>query len=82
MISDMELDFWNERAAIMQFDAGMSRFRAETKAAQAMGRQRWEFVDAERKRDFASGGDHRQAVAGQQRKDNVPAMQRAPEKEG
>jgi hypothetical protein len=81
MIGELEMDTWNERAAIMQFDGGMSRFQAETKAAQGLGRERWEFVDAERKRDSEIGGDRGATMAGQQRPDHLPGVQPAPEKE-
>ena len=41
----IDLDQFEERAAIMEFDGGLSRFRAETLAAQAQGRQRKEVLD-------------------------------------
>lgn len=40
-----DLDQFEERAAIMEFDGGMTRFRAETLAAQAQGKQRREVLD-------------------------------------
>jgi len=45
-VTELQMDLWQERAAILEFDAGMSRFDAETKAAEALGRKRWEFVHA------------------------------------
>lgn len=41
----MDLDAWIERASIMEYEGGMSRFRAETLAAQAQGHQRREVLD-------------------------------------
>ena len=40
----MEIDNFLERAAIMEFDGGLSRYQAETKAAEAMGKKRWEVL--------------------------------------
>ena len=40
---------FEERAAIMEFDAGMSRFAAETEAAKAQGKTRWEVLDYEKR---------------------------------
>jgi len=39
-----DLDAFEERAAIMEFDGGLSRFRAETAAAQAQGVSRHEAI--------------------------------------
>jgi len=76
MMTDIDIEEWEERAAIMEFDGGMSRFEAETKAAEMRGRQRWEFVSAIRERDTAGDGAGARQVAGQQRKDNLPRVQR------
>lgn len=57
----IDVDQFEERAAIMEFDGGMSRFRAETEAAKAQGVQRWQALkeakDAQRERDPARGRD-------------------------
>lgn len=45
----VDLDAWHERAAIMEFDAGMSRFAAETAAAKAQGKTRWEVLEYEKR---------------------------------
>lgn len=42
----IDIDEWQERAAIMQFDGGLSRFRAETEAARRQGHERWEVMNA------------------------------------
>jgi hypothetical protein len=75
-MTDLEIELWEERAAIMQYDAGLSCFEAETKAADGMGRKRWELVNAQRERNSASLGDRARAVEGQSRQNNVPGMQR------
>lgn len=46
------LESWDERAAIMEFCGGMTRFQAETRAAQDLGTTRWSMIDEKRKRDF------------------------------
>ena len=72
---------FEERAAIMEFDGGLSRFEAETRAARAQGFNRHEVLDAIRNRDLARGGNNRPAVAGQRGAHDVPGMQRAAEEE-
>ena len=37
-----DADAWAERAAIMQYDGGMTRFAAETTAAKDQGLARWQ----------------------------------------
>lgn len=73
-------DAFEERAAIMEFDGGLSRFEAETQAAKAQGLTRWqameEIKNADGKRDPASGGDHGSAHVGNG-SHNLPRVQRA-----
>jgi len=57
----IDLDAFEERAAIMEYDGGLSRFQAETKAAELIGKKRWEIMDAIRKRDTQAARDQRQA---------------------
>jgi 5'-3' exonuclease len=63
----MDLDAWQERSAIMEFDGGLSRFRAETLAAQTQGRRRDEMLAAlareARRGPEAGGGDRRPSGA-------------------
>lgn len=73
-------DAFEERAAIMEYEAGMTRFDAETRAARAQGVNRWEAIGHVARRIVEAARDNR-AVAGQSRADDVPAMQRQPEKE-
>lgn len=80
MSRTLDIDAWSERSAIMEFCGGMSRFQAETRAAQAQGFERWEFSDAIRERNTEksrnrSSSDARQSAS------TMPAMQPAPEKE-
>lgn len=59
----MDLDAWAERSAIMEYDAGLTRFDAETAAARAQGLERHEVMDEIRKRNSQSARDQRQATA-------------------
>jgi hypothetical protein len=78
-------DAWEERSAIMEFDGGLSRFEAETKAAKAQGLTRWqameEIKNADSKRNPAIGGDHGSAHVGNG-SNNLPGMQRAAAEQG
>ncbi|MBV7394117.1 hypothetical protein [Mameliella sediminis] len=80
-----DVEVFEERAAIMEFDGGMTRFRAETAAAEAQGVTRWQAMqevrNAQRERNTQRGRDHRSALDGQQRADDLPGMQRGAEKE-
>lgn len=74
----MDLDRFEERAAIMEFEGGASRFQAETLAAQAQGRQRWEFKDEISKRNSEQARDQRSADA-RHAENHMSEMQPAPE---
>lgn len=73
-------DAWEERAAIAEYDGGLSRFEAETLAAKAQGLTRWqaleEIKDADSKRNLARGGDNGSPHVGNG-SDNLPRVQRA-----
>lgn len=75
-----DLDAFEERAAIMEFDGGMTRYQAETRAAQRQGFQRREVMDAIRERNSAPARDQREAME-RQRHDDMPRVQPASEKE-
>ena len=49
-MTDDEIEAWEERAAIQEFDGGLERFAAETAAAEAMGLKRYEVINAIRTR--------------------------------
>ena len=78
-------DAFEERAAIMEFDGGLSRFDAETQAAKAQGLTRWrameEIKNADSKRNPAIGGDHGSADVGNGSR-NLPGVQRAAAEQG
>lgn len=73
-------DAFEERAAIMEFDGGLSRFEAETQAAKAQGMTRWQALEAikneDGKRNPAIGGD-RGAAHVRHGSDDMPGVQRA-----
>lgn len=78
-------DAFEERAAIMEFDGGLSRFDAETQAAKAQGLTRWQALEAikneDSKRNPAIGGHHGSAHVGNG-SDDLPGMQRAAAEQG
>lgn len=71
----IDLDAFEERAAIMEFCGGMTRFQAETRAAQAQGKRRDEVMNEIRKRDSKRASDQREAVE-RNGSDNMPRVQR------
>ncbi len=75
-----DLDAFVERAAIMEFDGGMSRFNAETMAAKRQGFQRREMMDAIRERHSQQARDHGQALE-RNRSDNLPGVQHRTEEQ-
>lgn len=76
----MDIDQFQERAAIMEFCGAIPRFRAETLAAQAQGFQRREVIDEIGRRNFARERDQRE-TGKRDGDDNLPTVQRAPQKE-
>ena len=82
----LDVDQFEERAAICEFDGCMSRFDAETAAAQEQGLARWQAVklakearDAQRDGHSAGGWHSAAPVAREQRPVGLPGMQPAPE---
>lgn len=61
----IDVDQFLERAAIMEFDGGMSRYQAETEAAKAQGVPRWQALKAVQDANIGGnprlGGDRGQA---------------------
>lgn len=47
----LDVDAFIERAAIMEIEGGLSRFAAETAAAQAQGMTRWQALEGVRNAD-------------------------------
>lgn len=79
------LDIWQERAAIMEFDGGMNRFEAETRAAECYGVTRFAMIKELRDADgrgLAGGHGHQpQAVDRERNADHLPGVQRQQEEE-
>lgn len=75
----MNRDQFEERAAICEFDGGMTRFAAETAAAREQGMERWqalkEIADADRGGNPDGGRDRAAAVARGRGAMPVPGMQ-------
>lgn len=71
----LDLDQFEERAAIMEFDGSLSRFAAESAAAREQGLERWEVRDAISKRHFEKTRDQRQGAERDAAHD-LPGMQR------
>ncbi len=70
---NFDVDAFEERAAIIQFDVGLSRFEAETLAAKAQGISRREAMNARGR--IASQTRHNGEVARKSRQNNLPGMQ-------
>lgn len=66
---------FEERAAIMEFDGGMTRFRAETMAAKEQGISRWEAIGDVAKRVVEKAWGQCSEVDRQGSADNVPGVQ-------
>lgn len=83
----IDLDQFEERAAIMEFCGGLSRFEAETQAAKAQGLTRWqvqkiirEARNANGMGNFAEARDHREAHH-RNGQNNLPGVQPNEEKQ-
>ena len=63
----LDRDAFEERAAIAEFDGGLTRFQAETLAAKAQGLTRWQAIEeirhADSNRNSQSAPDHGEAHA-------------------
>lgn len=61
----IDVDLFIERAAIMEFEGGLSRYQAETEAAKAQGVPRWQALKAVHDANIGGnprvGGDRGQA---------------------
>lgn len=83
-----DVDQFEERAAIAEFDGGATRFAAETMAAQEQGLARWQAVklakearDAQRNGHSAGGWHSAAPVAREQRPVGLPGVQPQPKEE-
>ena len=75
------LDTFTERAAILEYDHGMSRFAAETEAARRQGVQRWEAINEIKQRNPQGQRDQRAEVQRDAAHD-VSRVQRHPAQQG
>ena len=80
---ELNVDQFTERAAICEFDGGLTRFAAETAAAREQGMERWQVMEEIRNANGNGnpdiGADRPAALAGQRGAVSVPGMQPAPE---
>lgn len=81
-------DQFAERAAIREFDAGMSRFDAETAAAQEQGMARWQALQLVKEHEDANGcgpagadGHQPHTMGGRRDADDLPRVQPEPQEE-
>ena len=72
---------FHELAGFFEYDEGMTRFQAEERAAARLSVNRWEAINAIRKRDSQSGGDIRQASE-RQPANGMPGVQPASAEQG
>jgi hypothetical protein len=72
----IDIDQFQERAAIIEYCGGLSRFRAETLAAQEQGAQRWEALNALGMGHSQGSRDHRPQDQ-RQPANGLPRVQRA-----
>lgn len=81
----IDWDAFEERAAIAEYDGGLSRFEAETLAARAQGLERWQVMEEANANKLGNPGqarDHSQA-AQRVAENDLPGVQpRAEEENG
>lgn len=80
----LDLDAFAERAAIMEFDGGLSRFQAETEAARAQGVTRWQALEALRHANgigHSGKGGNIGSAAIRDGSDDLPRVQRHPQEQ-
>ena len=75
-------DAFEERAAIMEYDGGMTRFKAETLAAEAQGKTRWQAIGKVAGRIVERQRNQREAMAKRAGQNDMPGMQQHQTKEG
>lgn len=85
---NFDIDAFEERAAIAEFDGGQTRFQAETMAAQAQGVTRWQALQIIKGEKDANGsglagghGHSARSLDGERDAGSVPELQRRPEEE-
>lgn len=60
----MDAGRFEELAGMFESDEGMTRFAAETRAAERLGVKRWEAMDAIKRRDSGAAPHHGEAARG------------------
>lgn len=85
---DFDWDQFEERAAILEYGYGMSRFEAETVAAGFQGAARWqalkivkENIDENGRGPVGADGHHADAMGGGRDADPLPRVQRQSQEE-
>lgn len=76
-----DIERFHEVAGFFEYDEGMTRFQAETHAAERIGCKRHEVINEIRRRNSQDGGNIRQASARQPAGD-MPGVQSHPAEEG
>jgi len=80
-VKTLDVDMFDERAAILEYCEGMTRFAAETEAARRQGFTRWQAMkavrNAKRGGNSSRSRDHCASMARQQCQDDMPKMQRS-----
>lgn len=80
----LDLEAFAERAAIMEFDGGLTRFQAETEAARAQGVTRWQALGALKHANgigHSGKGSHHGSAAIRHGSDDLPRVQRHPQEQ-
>jgi hypothetical protein len=80
----IDVDTFLERAAIMEFDGGLSRYQAETEAARAQGVARWQALKAVNDANISGNsqrGGHYGSALERDGQGHMPDVQPAQEKQ-
>lgn len=80
----LDLEAFVERAAIMEFDGGLTRFQAETEAARAQGVTRWQALEGLKHANgigHSGKGGNIGSAAIRHGSDDLPRVQRHPQEQ-
>lgn len=87
-MADFDPGQFDERAAICEYDGGMTRFAAETQAAKEQGLTRWNAIKLHQEAQDAHGrgpavgaGDQARTLDRKRDENDVPGVQRQSEEE-
>ena len=70
-----DLELFEERAAIMEFDGGLSRYKAEAEAARLQDLERWQVIEYVKNGTLEQIRDHSASLAQRAGQDNLPTVQ-------